>query len=82
RTGIYQLWEEASCRCEYGSLPEMLAQVRRIGAGNALKEGASGMSPSLYRRMAQVYQERFGGPDGRIPATYAFVYALLRREQE
>ncbi|BFH17145.1 methyltransferase domain-containing protein [Paenibacillus melissococcoides] len=80
--GPFLLWEEASCRCEYGSLPEMLAQVRRIGAGNALKEGASGMSPSLYRRMAQVYQERFGGPDGRIPATYAFVYALLRREQE
>lgn len=83
--GPFLLWEEASCRCEYGSVPEMLAQVRRIGAGNALEAGAagaSGMSPSLYRRMVQAYQERFGGPDDRIPATYAFVYALLRREQE
>ncbi|WII38203.1 malonyl-ACP O-methyltransferase BioC [Paenibacillus thiaminolyticus] len=83
--GPFLLWEEASCRCEYGSVPEMLAQVRRIGAGNALAagaSGASGMSPSLYRRMVQAYQERFGGPDGRIPATYTFVYALLRRERK
>ncbi|NRF97607.1 methyltransferase domain-containing protein [Paenibacillus dendritiformis] len=79
--GTFLLWEEASCRCEYASVPEMLAQVRRIGAGNALEAGASGMSPSLYRRMAQVYRERFGGPGGRIPATYAFVYALMRREE-
>ncbi|MBG9791465.1 hypothetical protein ABD76_02565 [Paenibacillus dendritiformis] len=82
--GPFLLWEEANCRYEYGSVPEMLAQVRRIGAGNALEAdaaGASGMSPSLYRRMTQVYQERFGGPGGRIPATYAFVYALLRRRR-
>ncbi|MGG4395070.1 malonyl-ACP O-methyltransferase BioC [Paenibacillus thiaminolyticus] len=83
--GPFLLWEEASCRCEYGSVPEMLAQVRGIGAGNALAagaSGASGMSPSLYRCMVQAYQERFGGPDGRIPATYTFVYALLRRERK
>ena len=53
----------------------LLGDLRAMGVGNAL-EGRTRRPATrrLFARAAEIYAERFAEPDGRLPATFAFVW--------
>lgn len=58
----------------YSHLLRLLQDLRRMGETNVLLErDRRPLSRALLTRTAEVYQERFGLPDGRIPATFEIV---------
>lgn len=53
---------------------KLLADLRRMGETNALAERHPRvLTRALLARAAEIYVERFAGPDGRVPATFEIV---------
>ena len=58
----------------YADLPSMLREIKRMGESNPLNAQFKGLSgKAFWPRIAARYAERFGLPDGRIPATVEFL---------
>jgi SAM-dependent methyltransferase len=52
----------------------LLSDLRRMGETNALAERhPRALTRGLLGRACEIYQERFSGPDGRVPATFEIV---------
>lgn len=52
----------------------LLADLRRMGETNVLAERhPHALTRTLLARASEIYVERFGGPDGRVPATFEIV---------
>ena len=59
----------------YGSAFALMADLRRMGATNVLRERRhSPTRRTTMLRMAELYRERFADPDGRIRATFDIVW--------
>ena len=59
----------------YASPLELMHDLRRMGAGNALTERRrTPLKRTTLKRMMEVYAERFAGTDGRIAATFEIVW--------
>lgn len=59
----------------YPTMFQLLADLRAMGATNALAERSrKPATRALFARAAQIYAERFSDPDGRIRATFSFVW--------
>jgi SAM-dependent methyltransferase len=59
----------------YASPVALMHDLRRMGATNALHERRRRpLRRATLMRMAQIYRERFGDPDGRIRATFEIVW--------
>jgi len=63
-----------SLRVTYPHPLALMAELKAMGASNVLTERSRRpMTRQLLARAAEVYMERFGGPDGRVPATFEIV---------
>jgi SAM-dependent methyltransferase len=59
----------------YGDVFGLMHDLRRMGATNVLTERRrTPLRRATLLRMAQIYHERFGDPDGRIRATFDIVW--------
>ena len=59
----------------YGTMFDLMRDLRAMGASNILVERARKPAPrSLFLRAAEIYQERYSDPDGRIRATFNIVW--------
>ncbi len=59
----------------YDSLFALMADLRRMGATNALKDRLRRPTGrAVFLAAAKLYQERFSDPDGRIRATFELVW--------
>ena len=55
----------------YASPLALMAEIKAMGASNMLAERRRvPVTRGLLARACEIYSERFGGPDGRIPATF------------
>ena len=55
----------------YPSMLELMIELRQMGAGNVLvNRRRVPMARQLLMRAAELYADRFSGPDGRISATF------------
>lgn len=60
----------------YGDFFALLADLRAMGAANALFARArKPASRALFMRAAEIYAEKFADPDGRLRATFELIYA-------
>lgn len=57
----------------YGSLLELLADLRRMGATNVLASRATGLPRKVLARAGEIYEEHAADPDGRVRATFELV---------
>lgn len=58
----------------YKSALDLIRDVRAMGESNVLVDRArKPLSRPVLARAAEIYQQRFSGPDGRIPATFDIV---------
>ncbi|WP_428247977.1 methyltransferase domain-containing protein [Ferrovibrio sp.] len=58
----------------YGDVFALLRDLRFMGEGNALRDRRRGFTRrATLLRMAEIYAERFSGPDGRLTATFEVV---------
>jgi SAM-dependent methyltransferase len=56
---------------EYANPLQLLADLRGMGEGNALVERSrKPLSRAALWRMAEIYQDRFATPEGRLPARF------------
>ena len=52
----------------------LMRELRAMGAANALRAAPPhSAAPATLQRVVEIYQERFGLPDGRVPATFEIV---------
>ncbi|SKA04651.1 class I SAM-dependent methyltransferase [Consotaella salsifontis] len=59
----------------YPSMFELMADLRAMGMANMLTERRRAFTGKrLFLRAAEIYQERFADPDGRVRATFEIVY--------
>lgn len=59
----------------YDDMFALMRDLRHMGAANGLLARARKPSPRrLFLRAAQIYAQRFGDPDGRIPATFSMIF--------
>jgi SAM-dependent methyltransferase len=59
----------------YASPLDLMHDLRRMGAGNALTERRRvPLKRATLNRMMEIYAERFVGADGRVPATFEIVW--------
>ncbi|MET0671415.1 MAG: methyltransferase domain-containing protein [Xanthobacteraceae bacterium] len=59
----------------YASPLDLMHDLRRMGAGNALAERRrTPLRRATLKRMMEIYAERFAGADGRIAATFEIVW--------
>ena len=59
----------------YDSLFGLMRDLRAMGASNALVDRSRHpQSRRLFLRAAEIYAERFADADGRIRATFAFIW--------
>jgi SAM-dependent methyltransferase len=59
----------------YASVFELMQDLRRMGATNALAERRRvPLRRATLMRMAEIYAERFSDPDGRVRATFDIVW--------
>ena len=59
----------------YASPFKLMADLRGMGESNAVDESRSGLGHrGVLMRAAELYQERFSGPDGRMPATFQVLF--------
>jgi hypothetical protein len=59
----------------YENALKLFADLRGMGETNAMAEQRRPFTPRrLLLRAAELYQERYAGADGRIPATFTVVY--------
>ena len=58
----------------YASALDLMRELKAMGATNVLHERSRvPMTRGLLFRAAEIYGARFGGDDGRVPATFEFV---------
>jgi SAM-dependent methyltransferase len=59
----------------YATMFDLMADLRAMGASNPLS-GRSRLpaTRAFFTRAAQIYAERFSDPDGRIRATFSFIW--------
>jgi SAM-dependent methyltransferase len=63
-----------SVRVTYATPLALMQDIKRMGASNMLSERRrTPVTRELLLRAAEIYQQRFGLPDGRIPATFEIV---------
>ena len=66
--------DEETITVRYPDMFALMRELRSMGAANALEARSRRPIPrGVFLRAAELYQERFGAPDGRIPATFTFV---------
>ena len=59
----------------YASPLALMHDLRRMGAGNALTERRrTPLRRNTFRRMLEIYAEKFADPDGRVRATFEIVW--------
>lgn len=58
----------------YADLFAMIRDLRAMGETNGLAGTVRPLTRTIAQRAAQLYVERFGEPDGRIPATFEIVH--------
>jgi SAM-dependent methyltransferase len=59
----------------YSSMFGLVADLRGMGAGNALRERRkTPLKRGLVWRAAEIYAERFADPDGRLRATFELIF--------
>jgi len=59
----------------YDHMFALIRDLRAMGATNALTDRSRRpASRALFARAAQIYAERFSDPDGRVRATFSFVW--------
>ena len=59
----------------YDSMFGLIRDLRAMGAANALVDRSRRpVSRRLFMRAAEIYAERFSDPDGRVRATFAFIW--------
>ena len=59
----------------YSSIFPLMADLRAMGEGNCLIGRRTGFSRrDLFLRTAEIYQERYAMPDGRIPASFELIH--------
>ncbi len=58
----------------YDSLWELMSDIRRMGAANALAGPCKPLRRDTLMRAGELYAERHADPDGRIRATFEIVY--------
>jgi SAM-dependent methyltransferase len=65
-----------SIRVRYADPFALMRDLRAMGATNALVERRRApLRRATLLRMAELYRDRFGEPDGRVPATFEVVWA-------
>jgi hypothetical protein len=61
-------------RVTYASPLALMREIKAMGASNMLTERRrTPVTRQLLFRVAEIYQDRFGLPDGRIPATFEII---------
>jgi hypothetical protein len=56
-------------------MPALLADLRGMGEANLLAERLKRPTRrAVFRRAAELYREKFSGPDGRIVATFRLIF--------
>src|SRR4029450_3122076 len=64
----------ASLPVRYASAPRLFADLRAMGATNAMVDRErTPVGRRLFARAAEIYAERFSDPDGRIRATFEVI---------
>jgi hypothetical protein len=58
----------------YPDLFALVRDLRAMGETNVLAGPGRPLTRAIAARAAQIYAERFGEPDGRIPATFEIVH--------
>jgi SAM-dependent methyltransferase len=59
----------------YATMFELMADLRAMGATNPLSgRSRRPATRRLFARAARIYEERFSDPDGRIRATFSFIW--------
>jgi SAM-dependent methyltransferase len=59
----------------YATMFDLIADLRAMGAGNPLiGRSRKPATRRFFTRAAQIYAERFSDPDGRIRATFSFIW--------
>jgi SAM-dependent methyltransferase len=67
--------DEETITVRYPDMFALMRELRAMGASNALEtRSRKPTSKSVFLRAAEIYLERYGAPDGRIPATFTFVW--------
>ena len=67
--------DEETITVRYPDMFALMRELRTMGASNALSmRPRKPATKSLFLRAAEIYQERFGAADGRIPATFSFIW--------
>lgn len=59
----------------YGNPLTLMQELRKMGEGNAVTERSRRpLGRDILMRAAELYIERYAGPDGRVPATFEIIY--------
>ncbi|RZJ97620.1 MAG: methyltransferase domain-containing protein [Brevundimonas sp.] len=58
----------------YPDLFALIRDLRAMGETNVLAGGGRPLTRDIVARAAQLYAEKFGEPDGRLPATFEIVH--------
>jgi len=59
----------------YGNPLTLMQELRKMGEGNAVTERSRRpLGRDILMRAAELYVERYAGPDGRVPATFEIIY--------
>lgn len=60
----------------YSSMFALLKDLRAMGMGNPLlNRSRKPLNRAFFLRAAEIYQERYADPDGKIRATFSFIFA-------
>lgn len=64
-------------RVRYGSVDKLMKELRAMGAGNMLTgRRRQPVSRRFFKRVEELYQQQFGDEDGRITASFEFIYLI------
>jgi SAM-dependent methyltransferase len=67
--------DEETITVRYPDIFALMRELRSMGASNGLQARSRKPTPrQVFFRAAELYQERYGAPDGRLPATFNFVW--------
>lgn len=67
--------DEETITVRYPDMFALMRELRSMGATNALHARLRRFTPRMiFIRAAEIYRQRFGAADGRIPATFNFVW--------
>jgi SAM-dependent methyltransferase len=67
--------DEETITVRYPDMFALMRELRAMGASNALAlRSRKPATRNLFLRAAEIYQDRFGAADGRIPATFSFIW--------